>query len=157
MCAPISKGFRRDRGLWRKAWWCGSQMRQLPWRVWRSSKPCPWWGGTTAQDIKSGHVQRLNDTGFPGRTTLMKASTLSTLWDYINRAMPWTEPKSLAPNEVYSVVAYLLNLGSIVPDDLVLSNTNMAEVQNLLPNRNGMTTDHGLWPGKVWATGPTRR
>ena len=110
-------------------------------------------GGTTAQDIKSGHVQRLNDTGYPGRTTLMKASTLSTLWDYINRAMPWTEPKSLTPNEVYAVVAYLLNLGSIVPDDLVLSNTNMAEVQNLLPNRNGMTTDHGLWPGKGLGNG----
>ncbi|MFZ2217388.1 MAG: c-type cytochrome, partial [Rhodoferax sp.] len=110
-------------------------------------------GGTTAQDIQSGHVQRLNDTGYPGRTTLMKASTLSTLWDYINRAMPWTEPKSLTSNEVYSVVAYLLNLGSIVPDDLVLSNTNMADVQNLLPNRNGMTTDHGLWPGKGLGNG----
>ncbi len=110
-------------------------------------------GGTTEKDIQSGHVQRLNDPSFPGRTTLMKASTLSTLWDYINRAMPWTEPKSLTPNEVYGVLAYLLNLGSVVPDDLVLSNTNMAQVQNLLPNRNGMTTDHGLWPGKGLGNG----
>jgi S-disulfanyl-L-cysteine oxidoreductase SoxD len=104
-------------------------------------------GGTTAQDIQTGHVARLNDAAYPGRTTLMKVSSLSTLWDFINRAMPWNEPKSLSPNEVYAVVAYLLNLGGIVPDNLVLSNTNMADVQKLLPNRNGVTTDHGLWPG----------
>ena len=39
----------------------------------------------------------------------MKLSTLSTLWDYIYRAMPWTQPKSLSPDEVYAVTAYLLN------------------------------------------------
>lgn len=110
-------------------------------------------GGTTAEDIKSGNVQRLNDAAYPGRTTLMKASTLSTLWDYINRAMPWTAPKSLTTDEVYAVLAYMLNLGSIVPDDLVLSNANMEQVQKLLPNRNGMTTDHGMWPGKLVGNG----
>jgi cytochrome c551/c552 len=113
----------------------------------------PLLGGTTAEDIKSGNVQRLNDPAYPGRTTLMKASTLSTLWDYINRAMPWTEPKSLTTNEVYAVLAYMLNLGSIVPDDLVLSNANIEQVQKLLPNRKGMTTDHGMWPGKLIGNG----
>ena len=110
-------------------------------------------GGTTADDIKTGHVARLMDPAYPARTTLMKASTLSTLWDYINRAMPWTAPKSLKPDEVYAVLAYLLNLGSIVPDNLVLSNENMADVQKLLPNRKGMTTAHGLWPGKTMGNG----
>ena len=110
-------------------------------------------GGTTADDIKTGHVARLNDPAFPGRTTLMKVSTLSTLWDYINRAMPWAAPKSLTPDEVYAVTAYLLNLGGIVPDTLTLSDQNMADVQKLLPNRNGVTTDHGLWPGAAKAKG----
>lgn len=110
-------------------------------------------GGTTADDIKTGHVARLNDPAFPGRTTLMKVSTLSTLWDYINRAMPWTAPKSLKPDEVYAVTAYLLNLGGIVPDNLTLSDRNIAEVQRLLPNRNGVTTDHGLWPGAAGGKG----
>lgn len=110
-------------------------------------------GGTTAQDIQTGRVARLNDPGFPGRTSLMKVSTLSTLWDYINRAMPWTAPKSLKADEVYAVTAYLLNLGGIVPDDLTLSDRNMAEVQKLMPNRNGFTTDHGLWPGKGLGNG----
>jgi cytochrome c len=94
-------------------------------------------------------VARLTDQGFPGRTTLMKVPTVSTLWDYINRAMPWNAPKSLKPDEVYAVTAFLLNLGGVVPDNFVLSDKTMAEAQARLPNRNGMTTQHGLWPGKT--------
>jgi cytochrome c551/c552/cytochrome c553 len=105
-------------------------------------------GGTTQEDVKTGRVARLTDTSFPGRTTLMKVPTVSTLWDYINRAMPWTAPKSLSTDEVYAVTAYMLNMGGIVPDSFVLSDTTIAQAQKLLPNRNGATTDHGLWPGK---------
>ena len=110
-------------------------------------------GGTTREDVKTGRVARLNDATFPGRTTLMKVSTVSTLWDYINRAMPWNAPKSLGTDEVYAVTAYLLNMGGIVPDDFVLSNTTMPQAQALLPNRHGVTTDHGLWPGKGQGNG----
>ena len=42
-------------------------------------------GGTTADDIQSGHTARLLDPAYPGRTTLMKVATLSTLWDYIRQ------------------------------------------------------------------------
>lgn len=105
-------------------------------------------GGTTADDIKTGHVARLNDSAFPGRTTLMKTATLSTLWDYINRAMPWTQPKSLSADEVYAVTAYILNLGGIVADDFTLSDKNIRDVQARMPNRNGMTTAHAMWPGR---------
>ena len=105
-------------------------------------------GGTTQEDMKSGRVARLNDPTFPGRTTLMKVSSISTLWDYINRAMPWNAPKSLSVEEVYGVTAYLLNLGGILPDNFVLSDANIADVQKLMPNRNGTTADHGMWPGK---------
>jgi cytochrome c len=110
-------------------------------------------GGTTKDDVKTGRVARLNDSTFPGRTTLMKVSTVSTLWDYINRAMPWNAPKSLSVEEVYAVTAYLLNMGGIVPDSFVLSDTTMAQAQSLLPNRNGTTTDHGMWPGKGMGNG----
>ena len=104
-------------------------------------------GGTTKDDIRTGRVARLNDPSFPGRTTLMKLSSVSTLWDYINRAMPWAQPKSLSIEEVYGVTAYILNLGDVLPDNFVLSDKNIAEVQQLLPNRNGVTTEHALWPG----------
>ncbi len=104
-------------------------------------------GGTSADDIKTGRVANLKRSDYPGRTTLMKVSHLSTLWDYINRAMPWNQPKSLSVEEVYSVTAYLLNLGGVLPDDFTLSDKNIREVQQRLPNRNGMTTAHALWPG----------
>ena len=104
-------------------------------------------GGTTAEDIKTGRVANLSRTDYPGRTTLMKVATVSTLWDYINRAMPWNNPKTLSTEEVYAVTAFLLNLGNIVPDNHVLSDKNIAEVQARMPNRNGMTTAHAMWPG----------
>jgi len=105
-------------------------------------------GGTTAADVLSGRVARLTDPGFPGRTTLMKVPTISTLWDYIHRAMPWNAPKSLTHDEVYAVTAFMLNLGGVVADDFTLSDANIAQVQQRMPNRNGMTTAHKLWPGR---------
>ena len=108
-------------------------------------------GGTSKEDIATGRVARLTDQGFPGRTTMMKASQISTLWDYINRAMPWTQPKSLSVEEVYAVTAFLLNLAGVVEDDFVLSDRNIAQVQQRMPNRNGMTTAHAMWPGNEFS------
>jgi cytochrome c len=93
-------------------------------------------------------VANLKRADFPGRTTIMKVATVSTLWDYINRAMPWTAPKSLKPDEVYAVTAYLLSLANVVPENFVLTDKNIAEVQKRMPNRNGMTTKHAMWAGK---------
>ncbi|MEJ7928909.1 c-type cytochrome [Ramlibacter sp. AN1015] len=111
-------------------------------------------GGTTAEDIRTGRVANLRRSDFPGRTTLMKLSQVSTLWDYINRAMPWNAPKSLSVEEVYAVTAYLLHLGEVLPADFVLSDANIAQVQQRLPNRNGMSTAHALWPGKEFGGAP---
>ena len=102
-------------------------------------------GHTTQADIKTGHVAALRSETVPQRTTMMKLSELSVLWDYINRAMPWNAPKSLSTDDVYAVVAYVLNLAAVVPANYVLSEKNMQATQNLLPNRHGKTRDHGLW------------
>jgi len=106
-------------------------------------------GGTTAQDIKNGRVDGLMPgANQPNRTTLMKVATVSTLWDYINRAMPWNAPKTLTADEVYAVTAYILHLGNVLPENYTLSDANIREVQARMPNRNGMTTAHAMWPGK---------
>lgn len=102
-------------------------------------------GHTTKDDIRTGRVAALRSETVPQRTTLMKLSELSVLWDYINRAMPWNAPKSLSTDDVYAVVAYVLNLGGVVPENYVLSDRNMQATQSLLPNRNGKTREHGLW------------
>jgi len=102
-------------------------------------------GGTSKKDIESGHTYFLSHPGYTHRTTLMKVSKLSSMWDYIHRAMPWNAPKSLTPDEVYGVLAYILNLGEIVPADFTLSDKNIAEVQNRLPNRNGKAFYEPMW------------
>jgi cytochrome c len=103
-------------------------------------------GGVGAEDVKTGRVAKLKDTSFPARTTFMKAPSLSTVWDYINRAMPWNAPKSLSTNEVYAVTAYMLNLSGIVEDNFVLNEKTIVQAQARMPNREGMTTKHALWP-----------
>ena len=110
-------------------------------------------GGTTPDDIRTGHARALADSAARQRTTFMRLPTLSTLFDYIQRAMPWETPKSLPPDDVYALTAYLLHLAGIVPETFTLSPSNMADVQSRLPNRHGMTTDHGLWPGAPAAEG----
>jgi cytochrome c len=104
-------------------------------------------GGTTLEDIRSGRVVSNRDGKPMQRTTLMKLATLSTLWDYIHRAMPWKEPKSLGVDQVYAVTAFVLHLGGVVGSDFVLSDKNIAQVQQRMPNRKGMTFGHALWPG----------
>jgi mono/diheme cytochrome c family protein len=110
-------------------------------------------GGTTKDDIKTGNVKGLSSGDLPQRTTFTKVATISTIFDYIQRAMPWTAPKSMKPDDTYAVLAYMLNLAEIVPADFTLSDKNIAEVQKLMPNRHGMTTDHGMWPGASAAKG----
>lgn len=101
-------------------------------------------GNTTLEDIETGQVAALKDPG-KVRTSMMKIPYVSTLWDFIYRAMPWNAPKTLTPDEVYALVAYMLYLAEVVPDDHVLSHENIAEAQARMPNRNGITIEHGMW------------
>ena len=102
-------------------------------------------GGTTRDDIARGRVASLTAGGVPHRTLFMKLSKVSTLWDYIHRAMPWNAPKSLSADEVYAATAYLLSLADVVPADFTLSDQNIAEVQKRLPNRDGKVFARDLW------------
>lgn len=43
------------------------------------------------------------------------------------------------------MVAYILNLAEVVPNDFVLSDKNIAQVQERLPNRNGKVVYPGMW------------
>ncbi len=63
----------------------------------------------------------------------------TTVFDYIRRAMPFTNSQSLTNDEVYSLVAYLLALNKVIPEDKVLSKANLAAIE--MPNRNGFSCD----------------
>jgi S-disulfanyl-L-cysteine oxidoreductase SoxD len=59
----------------------------------------------------------------------------TTLFEYIRRAMPFPETKSLTDDEIYAVSAYVLNLNGIVGNDEVLDAQSLPKVK--MPNRDG--------------------
>jgi hypothetical protein len=63
----------------------------------------------------------------------------TSVWDYVNRAMPFDQPGLLKPSEVYSVVAYVLNLNGIVAESQVLDAKSLPQVR--MPNRDGFVED----------------
>jgi S-disulfanyl-L-cysteine oxidoreductase SoxD len=63
----------------------------------------------------------------------------TTLWDYINRAMPFPAPQSLEVNQVYAITAYVLNMNDIVSDEFILTNQNLASIK--MPNAQGFYLD----------------
>jgi mono/diheme cytochrome c family protein len=63
----------------------------------------------------------------------------TTVWDYINRAMPFNQPGLLKPPEVYAVVAYILNLNGIVGGNQVMDAKSLPKVK--MPNRDGFVSD----------------
>jgi hypothetical protein len=72
----------------------------------------------------------------------------TTMWDYINRAMPLTKEGKLKPNEVYALTAYLLFKNGIIKEDEVMDAQSLPKVK--MPNR-----DHvGLAP--EWKHGTPR-
>ena len=65
---------------------------------------------------------------------------VSTVFDYINRAMPFGNAHSLTTNEVYALTAYLLFLNDVVKDEAFeLNDKNFTTIQ--LPNANGFRDD----------------
>lgn len=65
---------------------------------------------------------------------------LSTVYDYIHRAMPFGNAHSLSNNDVYALTAYVLYLNYIVKDEnFELSKTNFTSIH--MPNENGFIQD----------------
>ncbi len=65
---------------------------------------------------------------------------LSTAFDYIKRAMPYGNARSLSDDEVYAVVAYLLSMNDIVKDEnFELSDKNFASIK--MPNATAFFDD----------------
>ena len=65
------------------------------------------------------------------------------VFDFVRRAMPWNQPKSLSNDEVYAVVGYIFNLNGLVKDDATMNKTTLMQVQ--MPNRDGFID---LYPNK---------
>src|SRR4051794_29360772 len=62
----------------------------------------------------------------------------TTFFDYVRRAMPYNESKTLTNDEVYAVVAYILNLNGIIADNDTMDAQTLQKVK--MPNRDGFVT-----------------
>ena len=63
----------------------------------------------------------------------------TTLFDYINRAMPFTAPQSLATNDIYAVVAWLLFRNGLIDEDTVMNKETLPQVRML--RQRGFVSD----------------
>jgi cytochrome c len=85
-----------------------------------------------------------NDQLVGGQGTLASASPVrtigsywpyaTTVFDYVRRAMPYTQPQSLTNDEVYAVAAYLLHLNGIIGAQDVMNAQTLPQVK--MPNRD---------------------
>lgn len=64
---------------------------------------------------------------------------LSTVYDYIRRAMPFGNTRSLSDDDVYAITAYLMYLNDMVDESFVLNDKNFLEVR--LPNEDNFYPD----------------
>ncbi len=63
----------------------------------------------------------------------------TTLWDYVNRAMPFDQPGSLTSDEVYAAVAYVLFLNDLVDEQDPVDADSLPRIE--MPNRAGFVDD----------------
>lgn len=73
----------------------------------------------------------------------------TTLYDYIRKAMPQLTPGILTDDQVYAVIAYLLHLNELVPEDAVMSAETLPEVE--MPARDRFVADD-----RTGGAGPVR-
>ena len=59
----------------------------------------------------------------------------TTLFDYIRRAMPWQQPRSLTDDEVYALTAFILAQNQLVGENDTINAQTLPKVK--MPNRNG--------------------
>jgi cytochrome c len=74
-------------------------------------------------------------TKTPVRTVGSYWPYATTLFDYVRRAMPITNPLSLSDDEAYAVSAYVLALNGIVGEDATMNAQTLPLVK--MPNRDG--------------------
>lgn len=95
-------------------------------------------GQGSIADVLVGGKGTLN-TAKPVKTIGSFWPYAPTLYDYVNRAMPFNAPQSLTPNQVYAVTAYLLFLNGILPENAKLDAATLSRIE--MPNRGGFTSD----------------
>jgi len=63
------------------------------------------------------------------RVLPLRSPFATTVWDYINRAMPLGRERTLTPDEVYALTAFLLSINDVIPEDEILDAQSLPKVK----------------------------
>ena len=88
-------------------------------------------GGRNAALVGGAPIRNMDST----RTIANFWPHATTVFDYIRRAMPWMQPRTLSNNEVYALTAYILSLNKIIGENDSMSAETLPKVK--MPNRDG--------------------
>jgi cytochrome c len=80
----------------------------------------------------------INPPGKSDRTMALYVPNATTIFDFVRRAMPWPQPKSLADDEVYALTAYVLAGNRIIGENETMNAETLPKVQ--MPNRNAFVS-----------------
>src|SRR4051812_30186673 len=95
-------------------------------------------GAGKPNDQLAGGVGSLAGEKPPVKTVGSFWPYATTIFDYVRRAMPYNESKSLTNDEVYAVVAYILQLNGVVGENDTIDARTLPKVP--MPNRDGFVT-----------------
>src|SRR5262245_55519552 len=95
-------------------------------------------GAGKPNDALVGGLGTLAGDQVPAKTVGSFWPYATTVFDYVRRAMPLNDSKSLSNDEVYAVVAYILQLNGIIRDYEVINAQTLPRIR--MPNRDGFTT-----------------
>ena len=70
-----------------------------------------------------------------GRILPLRSPFATTVWDYINRAMPLNREGTLTANEVYALTAFLLYINDVIPEDEILDAQSLPKVKMPIGDR----------------------
>ena len=84
--------------------------------------------GGAAPDLKGKADPNLS-TWDRGRILPIRSPFATTVWDYLNRAMPLGKEGTLTADEVYALTAFLLYINGVIPEDQVLDAQSLPKVK----------------------------
>jgi len=87
-------------------------------------------GGTNAAVVGSPPLNSID----AAKTVANFWGYSTTLFDFIRRAMPWIQPRTLTDNETYALTAYILAQNKIIGEGDVMNAETLPKVK--MPNRD---------------------
>ena len=91
--------------------------------------------GGAAPVLKGKAAEPNVDTWERGRVLPIRSPFATTVWDYINRAMPLNREGTLTADEVYALTAFLLYINDVIPEDEILDAQSLPKVKMPIGDR----------------------